>query len=114
MGSDSLHRLQGFKPEADAQNHCTDTAYSGPPKAAVRLTAQGGQILIERVDLCRMSQAVGPVSKTTNAWARVRISADLCRMSQAVGSKHYDNDDNDHGDDDNDYNFDDDKEIIIR
>ena len=86
MGSDSLHRLQGFKPEADAQNHCTDTAYSGPPKAAVRLTAQGGQILIRRVDLCRMSQAVGPVSKTTNVWARVLISADLCRMSQAVGA----------------------------
>ena len=60
-----------------AQNHCTGRAYSGPPKAAVRLTAQGGQILIERVDLCRMSQAVGPVSKTTNVWARVRISADL-------------------------------------
>ena len=59
MGSDSLHRLQGFKREADAQNHCTDTAYSGPPKAAVRFTAQGGQILIRRVDLCRMSQAVG-------------------------------------------------------
>ena len=59
MGSDSLHRLQGFKQKADAQNHCTDTAYSGPPKAAVRFTAQGGQILIRRVDLCRMSQAVG-------------------------------------------------------
>ena len=86
MGSDSLHRLQGFKPEADAQNHCTDRAYSGPPKAAVRFTAQGGQILIRRVDLCRMSQAVGPVSKTTNVWARVLISADLCRMSQAVGA----------------------------
>ena len=86
MGSDSLHRLQGFKPEADARNHCTDRAYSGPPKAAVRLTAQGGRILIERVDLCRMSQAVGPVSKTTNVWARVLISADLCRMSQAVGA----------------------------
>ena len=33
-----------------------------------------------------MSQAVGPVSKTTNVWARVLISADLCRMSQAVGA----------------------------
>ena len=73
-------------PEGGAQNHCTDRAYSGPPKAAVRFTAQGGQILIRRVDLCRMSQALGPVSKTTNVWARVLISADLCRMSQAVGA----------------------------
>ena len=58
-GSDSLHRLQGFEREGGAQNHCTDRAYSGPPKAAVRFTAEGGQILIRRVDLCRMSQAVG-------------------------------------------------------